>query len=156
MKIWKHIDPQHIVLDAPSGQKHAVLRFVADRFAENGILADPASFLAGLLEREAVMSTGIGGGIAIPHAVGEDVTRGVVMLMRLEAAVDFEAIDGVPVDLILGLALPAGDTGLHLRLLAGISRLCKNPEFLNAVRTARNSQTLFSTLKALEESMPFH
>jgi mannitol/fructose-specific phosphotransferase system IIA component (Ntr-type) len=102
------------------------------------------------------MSTGVGDGIALPHAAMPDVTDAVVLLVRLAGPVDFDAIDSLPVDIVLALILPEGQTHLHLQLLAGLSRLCKNPEFLALIRLSQDSDSLWQTLQTLEEQIPFH
>lgn len=156
MKIWKNIDPKHIVLNASAADKEAVLRLIADHLAESGVIQDAERFFSGLKEREAVLSTGIGNGIAIPHAVSTDSAQGVALLVRLQKPVDFDAVDAQPVDLVLALALPAGNTSLHLQLLASIARLCQEPGFLEGFRTAANPQNLLDTIRNLEETIPFH
>jgi mannitol/fructose-specific phosphotransferase system IIA component (Ntr-type) len=102
------------------------------------------------------MSTGVGDGIALPHAATPDVINAAVVLVRLASPVDFEAIDNLPVDIILALILPEGETHLHLQLLAGLSRLCKNPEFLALIRLSQDSEALWTALQALEDQIPFH
>jgi mannitol/fructose-specific phosphotransferase system IIA component (Ntr-type) len=62
----------------------------------------------------------------------------------------------MPVDIILAMILPEGQTHLHLQLLAGLSRLCKNPEFLALIRLSQESDALFQALNTLEEQIPFH
>jgi len=156
MKICNFLKADHIFLDEPLPDKDDVLRFLADRGYETGLVRSKKGLLDGLLRRERIMSTGVGNGIALPHAAAADVTDAAVLLVRLETPVDFDAIDSLPVDIVLALILPEGQTHLHLQLLAGLSRLCKNPEFLALIRLSQDSKALWQALQTLEDQIPFH
>lgn len=156
MKIWEYLTPERIVLDAAAHDKKDALRQAAVLFAQSGVVADRGAFFDGMTEREALMSTGVGNGIGIPHAAGPFVKAPAAALVRLQAPVAFEAIDGKPVDLIIAVAVPESEQRTHLRLLAGIARLCKTPKFLSAVRRAKDPGKLFTRIKALEQEMAFH
>lgn len=156
MKICNFLKADHIFLDTPLPDKEDVLRFLADTGYETGLVKNKKELLGGLLRRERIMSTGVGDGIAMPHAAIPDVSDAAVLLVRLSDAIDFDALDNRPVDIILALILPEGQTHLHLQLLAGLSRLCKNPEFLALIRLSRDSEALWHALQRLEEQIPFH
>jgi fructose-specific phosphotransferase system IIA component len=156
MKICNFLKADHIFLDQPLPDKDHVLRFLAITGYEAGLVQNRKALLDGLLRRERIMSTGVGDGIALPHAAIPDVEDAAVLLVRLADPVDFEAIDNMPVDIILAMILPEGQTHLHLQLLAGLSRLCKNPEFLALIRLSQESDALFQALNTLEEQIPFH
>ncbi len=156
MKICNFLKADHIFLDMSLPDKDDVLRFLADTGYETGLVISKKGLLDGLLRRERIMSTGVGDGIAMPHAATPDMTDAAVLLVRLAKPVDFDAIDGLPVDIILALILPEGQTHLHLQLLAGLSRLCKNPEFIALIRLSQDSDALWHALQALEEQIPFH
>jgi len=156
MKICNFLKADHIFLDMNLPDKDDVLRFLADTGYETGLVINKKGLLDGLLRRERIMSTGVGDGIAMPHAATPDMTDAAVLLVRLAKPVDFDAIDSLPVDIILALILPEGQTHLHLQLLAGLSRLCKNPEFVALIRLSQDSDALWHALQALEEQMPFH
>jgi len=156
MKICNFLKADHIFLDISLSDKDAVLRFLADSGYQAGLAKNKKLLFDGLNCRERIMSTGIGDGIALPHASVPDVSDAAVILLRLAEPVDFDAIDARPVDIILALILPEGQTHLHLQLLAGVSRLCKNPEFLALIRLQRDPATLWNALASLEEQIPFH
>lgn len=156
MKICNFLKADHIFLDRDLPDKDDVLRFLADTGYETGLVKNRKGLLDGLLRRERIMSTGVGDGIALPHAATPDVTNAAVLLVRLSNPVDFDAIDNLPVDIILALILPEGQTHLHLQILAGLSRLCKNPEFLALIRLSQDSAALCSALQTLEDQIPFH
>ncbi|MFH2097906.1 MAG: PTS sugar transporter subunit IIA, partial [Pseudomonadota bacterium] len=110
----------------------------------------------GMLKREEVMSTGVGDGIGIPHAAASGVNRAALCLCRLARPMDFSSLDGKPVDVVLAMIVPDGERMLHLQILAGIARLCRNPAFLQAVRTENDPGELLSLICRLEDEMAFH
>ncbi len=156
MKIWKYLSPENIFLGLALSSKDGILRYVADACQHSGIVQNPEPIYQGLVLRENMMSTGVGGGIGLPHTTCADVEDAAVMLIRPAEAVDFDAIDHVPVDIVLALIIPENNLALHLRILAGISRLCKNMDFLNAVRTETDSKKLLYAIENIENHMAFH
>ena len=156
MKICNFLKTEHIFLDVAIPDKDNVLQFLAETGHKTGMVRNRKNLLEGLQRRENIMSTGVGDGIALPHAAASDVTDADILLVRLAKPIDFDSLDALPVDIILALILPEGQTHLHLRLLAGLSRLCKNPEFLALIRMSRDTQSLLQALHSLEEQMAFH
>jgi len=156
MNICSLLTTGHIFLDVELPDKLAVLRRAAEIFQTSGIVKDAEQAYVGMKEREELMSTGVGEGIAIPHAAGTYIFTPGLVLLRLKNPIDFEALDSGPVDMVLAMAVPKGQTGLHLRILAGISRLCKNREFLEAVRTAEDAPALLENICRIEGEMKFH
>lgn len=156
MKIWKYLSPENIFLGLTFSSKDGILRYVADACQHAGIVQNSEPVYQGLVLRENLMSTGVGGGIGLPHTTCADVEDAVVMLVRLARAVDFEAIDNLPVDIVLALIIPEHNRSLHLRILAGISRLCKNVDFLNAVRAETDAKKLRDAIENIENHMAFH
>jgi mannitol/fructose-specific phosphotransferase system IIA component (Ntr-type) len=156
MKIWKYLRAEHIFLNVLIPDKKASLRFIADVCVRSGLVKDDLQLYEGLLKREQTMSTGVGDGLGFPHTFSGEANDATIILVRLAEPIDFEALDDLPVDIILALIVPENKIPLHLQMLAGVSRLCKNSEFLEAVRKATNSKDLWYLIKKLEESMPFH
>jgi len=156
MKICNFLKTEHIFLDMAIPDKDDVLRFLADTGHKTGLVRNEKGLLEGLQRRERIMSTGVGDGIALPHAAASDVADAAILLVRLVKPIDFDSLDALPVDIILALILPEGQTHLHLRLLAGLSRLCKNPEFLALIRISRDAESFVQALHSLEEQMAFH
>ncbi|GLI34214.1 PTS sugar transporter subunit IIA [Desulforhabdus amnigena] len=155
MKIWERLQPDCIFLDAHLSDKDSVLRFVVDIFARKGAVRNANHLYEGMKMREEVMSTGIGDGIGIPHAPSTDAKDAAILLIRLAEPIDFDALDGLPVDVILAMVVPQNATALHLQVLAAISRLCHNPKFMESIREAENSETLREKIKCMEEEMAF-
>lgn len=99
-----------------------------------------------LLQRERLGSTGLGRGIAIPHVKMKGVDEIVCVFARLETPIDFESMDGEPVDLIFLLIAPEHASGDHLKALARISRLLRIPTALDALRKAQDGEAIRQTL----------
>lgn len=155
MKICNYFKAGHIFLDKTLQDKDTVLRFLADMGQKAGLVRNKKTLLEGLQRRERIMSTGVGDGIALPHAAASDASDADILMVRLAKPIDFDSLDSLPVDIILALILPKGQTHLHLRLLAGLSRLCKNPEFLALIRMSRDTENLVHALHSLEEQIAF-
>ncbi len=137
---------------AGAGTKRAALAAVAELAARRfGLQAEVV--LHALLEREAQGSTGVGHGVALPHAQLEGLDRMRAVFLRLETPVAFEALDGRPVDLLLALFAPSGDSSAHLRALARASRLLRRPDVREQLRAARSADALYALL-AREEAAP--
>lgn len=105
---------------------------------------------ATLSERERLGSTGFGGGIAIPHGKIEGLNQVVGYFARLAAPIDFEAVDGVPVDLVFLLLSPPDAGADHLKALAGVSRLLRDRELVAKLRGARSNDAIFALLAGVE------
>ncbi len=156
MKVYPYLAEKHIFLNVHRTDKEAVLRFVAEIFARDQVVDHPQGLFEHLQKREKTMSTGIGKGIGIPHAASEEVTNPAVLLVRLADPIDFDALDDLPVDIVMALVVPTNQTALHLRILAGISRLCEKNAFLTMVRNAVDPKTLLNEIRLLEQEIAFH
>ncbi len=113
---------------------------------------DARELLAALLERERLGSTGAGRGVAIPHCRLPVIEKIVGGLARLDAPVDFEAIDGEPVDLVYLIVAPENEGTEHLRALARVSRIFREEDALAKLRGAKNAAALHALLAAEERS----
>lgn len=125
--------------------KAAILDRLAVRFAEVYDL-DHAVVLARIEEREKLGSTGFGRGVAIPHARIEGLNRPVAVFLRLEAPVDFDSADGVPVDFVFGLLSPQAAGAAHLHALAAISRIMRDDRMHEALMRAPTAEALYGLL----------
>jgi nitrogen PTS system EIIA component len=101
-----------------------------------------------LLQRERLGSTGIGSGIAIPHGKLAKLDRLYGVFARLERPVDFESLDGQPVDLMFLLLAPEAAGADHLKALARIARLLRDPEIARKLRESRDAEALYAVLTA--------
>ena len=99
-----------------------------------------------LMQREKLGSTGVGNGIAIPHGKLPKLNKLFGLFARLERPVDFEALDGQPVDLVFLLLAPEGAGADHLKALARIARLLRDPEVAHKLRKSRDSEAIYAVL----------
>lgn len=130
-----------VVLRSGASSKRQVLNMVAEA-AAHALGLDEARLFEALLEREALGSTGLGSGVAAPHArvEGIDTVHGV--FLRLDTPVAFDAMDDRPVDLIFALFAPPRAGAEHLRALAAVSRALRAPEMREKLRHARTIDAL--------------
>jgi PTS system nitrogen regulatory IIA component len=99
-----------------------------------------------LIQREKLGSTAIGNGIAIPHGKLGKLNRLVGLFARLDRPIDFDALDGQPVDLIFVLLAPEGAGADHLKALARIARMLRDHELANKLRDARDAEAIYAVL----------
>ena len=146
MKILEALDKEAILVDLKSDDKKGVLEE----------LVTPAARIAGvnheevmrvLLDREQLGSTGIGGGIGIPHGKLKGLKSLVLGFGLSRKGVDFESIDGKPTHIFFLLVTPENSTGLHLKLLARISRILKNDLFKEKLLGAVGRDEILSIIK---------
>jgi len=145
MKIAEILNPDSVLLGLRAVDKRSVLADLAGRAATQlGI--DAAKATDALLERENLGSTGMGDGLAIPHARLGKVRRPFGVFARLDRRIDFDAVDGRPVDLVFLLLLPASKENAHLGALACVARKLRRPETADALRRGESAKALFRTL----------
>lgn len=136
-------------LRAPS-KKPALQELGAQAARLTGL--DERAIFDTLLQRERLGSTGIGDGIAIPHGKLPRLERMFGLVARLERPIDFEALDGQPVDLLFLLLAPEGAGADHLKALARVARALRQPGILDRIRAARDAAALYAVLT--QESTP--
>jgi PTS system nitrogen regulatory IIA component len=127
-----------------NGKKQA-LQELSEKAAEVSGLPAREIFEA-WMQREKLNSTGLGDGIAIPHGKLLSVPRIFGIFARLERPIDFEALDGQPVDLLFGLIAPENAGADHLKALAVIARLLRNPATLAKIRATREAPAIYAIL----------
>lgn len=139
------IAPEAVLVDLSAGNKKTLFQMLGT--AAGDVLGlDPRDVTERLVAREKLGSTGFGGGIAIPHARMEGQPRVRGMFVRLSQAVDFHAVDGLPVDLVTLLVSPVDAGGEHLKALARISRRLRDAGFANKLRGAGSRDAIYAML----------
>ncbi|MCB1860460.1 MAG: PTS sugar transporter subunit IIA [Gammaproteobacteria bacterium] len=133
-----------------AGSKKRVLEEIGALLASAapGLTADQV--FDKLLERERLGSTGLGQGIALPHARIEGVENACGALIRLESGVDFDAIDNHKVDIVFGLMVPQQATEEHLQLLAQLATLFSNEKFCSRLRESEDSKSMLDLIQQFE------
>jgi PTS system nitrogen regulatory IIA component len=151
MNLGDLLDLRAISPRVGGSSKRQVLSVVADIAARSfGLPA--GEVLDALLEREAAGSTGVGNGVAVPHARLEGLDRMRGVFVRLEQPVPFEAVDDLPVDLLFALFAPKGGNSEHLRALARVSRLLRQSDFREQLRQAKTADAIHVLL--VREAQP--
>lgn len=141
------IRPEHTFIGVSATTKWRGLQNIAEKAAVAfGIEEKP--ILAALESRESLGSTGIGNGIAVPHAVIEGMTRPRGLLVRFSKPLDFEAVDDIPADIAFVLLFGESNRGEYLNVLAMIARKLQSANTLAAMRKARSAAELYSDFLA--------
>ena len=153
MDIGDLLEPSAVAERASAGNKRQALSTVADVAARH-IGGDPAALLAALLEREAQGSTGVGGGVALPHAQVAGLQRVRAVFLRLDEPVAFGSVDDHPVDLIFALFAPPEAGADHLRALARVSRLLRRRDMREQLRAARSPDAVHALLAQERAAAP--
>lgn len=145
MDIADLLAPDGIVLRGGASSKRQALHMVAEA-ASQALGLDADRVLEALLEREALGSTGLGAGVAVPHARLAGVERVSAVLVRLDTPVAYDAVDDRPVDLLLALFAPPRDGAEHLRALAAVSRSLRSADLRDHLRQAQTADALRALL----------
>jgi PTS system nitrogen regulatory IIA component len=145
MNIGELLDRSAISLRVSAANKRKVLAVIAEIAARNFQL-DAGVILEALAEREAAGSTGVGHGVAVPHARLEGLERMRGVFVRIEHPVDFDAVDDQPVDLLFALFAPKNAGAEHLRALARVSRLLRQAELRQQLRKAQTADVVHALL----------
>jgi PTS system nitrogen regulatory IIA component len=150
MKILDVLDEGAVIADLKGRSKQEVLEELAAPVARlaNEELRDVVEVL---LERERLGSTGIGGGIGIPHGKLKRLDRMVIGFGLSRKGVDFDSLDGEPTRIFFLLMAPESSTGLHLKLLARISRILKNEPFRERLLQAKSAEEITAIIKEEDE-----
>jgi PTS system nitrogen regulatory IIA component len=127
-----------------NGKKQALQEIAAKAAGLTG--QGERAILEILLQREKLGSTGVGNGVAIPHGKLPKLGKVLGLFARLERPIDFEALDGQPVDLIFLLLAPEGAGADHLKALARVARLLRDPEIARKLRESRDAEALYAVL----------
>ena len=145
MKLSELIGPDRVIVDLRVNDKAHLLGELARQAATRTGL-ESGAVLSALAAREALGSTGLGRGFALPHARVAGVDRLFGLFVRLSRPLDFEAIDGKPVDLVFLLLIPIGAGNEHVAALAAIAREMRDEAVVKQVRKAANATALYQHL----------
>lgn len=153
MNVTDLLNKNVMILNMKATTKEAAIDEMIASLHRNGRINNVKTFKKGILDREAQTSTGLGGGIAMPHAKNEAVVAATVLFARSKAGVDFQALDGKPVHLFFMIAAPAGANNTHLQALASLSRVLLKDGFTDKLLSAATPDDVIATFRA-EEGQP--
>ncbi len=126
-----------------ANSKKRALQVISELIAEDQPTLSADEIFLSLTARERLGSTGVGSGVAIPHCRINNCANTVGALIQLQKPIDYEAIDGQPVDLLFALIVPEEAHDTHLHTLAAIAEQLNHPEYLRALRDASDSELLY-------------
>jgi PTS system nitrogen regulatory IIA component len=147
MKIIDYLSENDILSHLQASSREGVIKEMVAHLKDAGKIEDPEELVNILLDREVLGSTGIGHGVAIPHGRLGGLDEILLVFGRSPEGVDFDAHDGEPVKLFFLLVAPEDSAGLHLKTLARISRIVKNPECRKALLGSDDRSILFHTIE---------
>ncbi|WP_240409799.1 PTS fructose transporter subunit IIABC [Lactobacillus iners] len=147
MKIEELLNPKLAILNLQANDKDSAIREMADMMADQGIVNNEEEFIKSIWDRENQTTTGIGDGIAMPHARNKNINKAAVLFAKSENGIDFKSLDGKPVHLFFMIAAPEGADNAHLQALAKLSSLLIDPEFVNELKKATSGEEVISLFK---------
>lgn len=142
-----------MIMDLQAESKTAVIEEMVNKLYEEGIIDDAQAYKKGIIKREEQTSTGLGDGVAMPHAKHSSVKQAAVLFAKSKQGVDFEALDGEPVNLFFMIAAPAGENDVHLQVLASLSRSLVDGDFIQQLKEVNTSTEVLELFKEKEREL---
>ena len=151
MKIQDVLNKNVMLFDLQATDKEGVINEMIQSLVDNGVVTDFETFKAGIMNREAQTSTGLGDGIAMPHSKNEAVKKATVLFAKSNKGVDYASLDGQPTDLFFMIAAPEGANDTHLAALAELSKYLMKPGFADKLRQASTPDQVIAAFDAEEQ-----
>ena len=151
MKIQDVLNKNVMLFDLQATDKEGVINEMVQLLVDNGVVTDFDTFKAGIMNREAQTSTGLGDGIAMPHSKNEAVKEATVLFAKSNKGVDYASLDGQPTDLFFMIAAPEGANDTHLAALAELSKYLMKPGFADKLRQASTPDQVIAAFDAEEQ-----
>lgn len=151
MKIQDVLNKNVMLFDLQATDKEGVINEMVQSLVNNGMVTDFDTFKAGIMNREAQTSTGLGDGIAMPHSKNEAVKEATVLFAKSNKGVDYASLDGQPTDLFFMIAAPEGANDTHLAALAELSKYLMKPGFADKLRQASTPDQVIAAFDAEEQ-----
>jgi PTS system nitrogen regulatory IIA component len=154
MQLLDILAPQRVALSGRNGSrirtKSEAIRRLAELLAKSDASVDVATIEDGLAKREEVQSTGVGAGVAIPHAKIDSLDHIVGALLLCPDPIGFDAIDGEPVSILFAVLGPVRSPGEHIKTLARVSRLLRDDAFRTTLVVAADGEAAFNMIARVE------
>lgn len=154
MKLHTYLRPELVKVGLETRDVEDTLRELVSLISAQGLIQDAEAVLGALLDREAAQSTGIGGGVAIPHAVCAELESTVIALALSREGIDFRSLDEEPVHIFFLLLSPPANSSTHIKLLARIARLMRQPEFAAELVRAPSAGEALAYIRRFDEEHP--
>jgi fructose-specific phosphotransferase system IIA component len=153
MCLYELLDKDSIVISLKSGTKDEVLEEMVDVLYRAGKIKDTYAVLKAIVDRERIMTTGIGNGVAVPHCKTPAVDRLVAALGISREGIDFQAPDDEPAHLIFILAAEENNPGPHVRALARLAKLLSSSEVRSAIQACHTPEEVLQVIKEKEQEL---
>ncbi len=153
MEIQRILTPERTQCHAKSSTKKSILELTSNMLAAQNSSLHATDILTKLVERERLGSTGIGHGVAIPHARVGAIDAPIASLIQLDNPVDFDSADDQPVNLVFGFIVPEGLADEHLDLISTLATLFNETDFRSSLRDAKTDQTLFDAMISYKQEV---
>jgi len=151
MKITELLSRESILIPMTATDKESVMEAMAESLAAAGHVVDKNAYMEALIAREKTGSTGIGFGVAIPHGKSAGVATAGLAFAKLAQPVDWNSLDGAPVQAAFMIAVPEAAAGNdHLKILIAISRKLIDDEFRSSLFRVKNAEELLALLETVE------
>ncbi len=152
MGIAEYIKPENIVLNIGPTSKAEIFKTLSSTFAISGMLDDSGveELVRKLEERESMSTTGVGKGIAIPHASIDSIEETVIAVGVAPEGVDFSSVDGKPATVIFMIIGSKSVPHQHIQILAKIVRLCKKEELMKKIRGGSSAEEVLDAIRMLD------
>lgn len=150
MKIEDLLSPDLMIMDLKATTQEEAIKEMADLEVKQGVVNNEKEFIKSIWAREKESTTGIGEGIAMPHARNKYINRAAVLFAKSPKGIDYKALDGQPVHLFFMITAPAGADNTHLQALAKLSSLLINPDVVNALKAATTPEEVIDIFKRLK------
>lgn len=150
MKIEDLLSPDLMIMDLKATTQEEAIKEMADLEVKQGVVNNEDEFIKSIWAREKESTTGIGEGIAMPHARNKYINRAAVLFAKSPKGIDYKALDGQPVHLFFMITAPAGADNTHLQALAKLSSLLINPDVVNALKAATTPEEVIDIFKKAE------
>ena len=151
MKVFELLDEKFILIEFKSDDKEYVINELIDLYKENDKVNDIEKVRTAILDREKIMSTGVGKGFAIPHGKTNAVTDVIAAFGKTTRDIDYDALDGNPVHLVFLLVGRDDMVSKHIKLLSRISRLMNKDEFRERLVNSNSKEEIINIFKEEEE-----
>ncbi|WEV43959.1 fructose-specific PTS transporter subunit EIIC [Lactobacillus sp. ESL0684] len=150
MEIKDILAPESMIMSLKATNKEDAIKEMADLEVKTGIVNDEDEFIKSIWEREHESTTGIGDGIAMPHARNKSINKARVLFAKSKQGIDFDALDGQPVYLFFMISAPAGADNTHLEALAKLSGLLVDPELVSMLKKAQTPTEVIDLFEQAE------
>lgn len=147
MEIHSMLRPERILMDLKAGSKREALIEIVQEMGKNPGITDTEALKKAILDREEIMSTGVGLTIAVPHAKLPSVKAFTLGLARSSRGIDYDSLDGQPVKIIVAIAAPDNDQNTYLRVLAAVMHVLRNEDNRKSILGAQTAEQIVEVFK---------